>query len=160
MAIFADWALTLHLILIPWRFAWLISRLLVNFIPDHATKHHFIVSNFRKTFHLLLDYGELPALPILQIPFKHIWKEKRLLVIKKWEHLCDILKECHIKNHRNCSGYSLTVHHTQWAVMITKPTIEILWIAIVCLPCVIRSTKAHLCPKNSFWCGGFWWMLL
>ena len=49
-----------------------ISRLLVNFIPDHATKHHhFIVSNFRKIFHLFLEYGELPALPILQITFKH-----------------------------------------------------------------------------------------
>ena len=48
-----------------------ISQLLVNFIPDHATKHqHFIVSNFRKTFHLFLEYGELPALPILQITFK------------------------------------------------------------------------------------------
>ena len=47
-----------------------ISQLLVNFIPDHATKHqHFIVSNFRKTFHLFLEYGELPALPILQITF-------------------------------------------------------------------------------------------
>ena len=44
--------------------------LLVNFIPDHATKHkHFIVSNFRKTFHFFLEYGELPALPILQITF-------------------------------------------------------------------------------------------
>ena len=49
-----------------------VSQLLVNFIPDHATKHqHFIVSNFRKTFHLFLEYGELPALPIhvLQITF-------------------------------------------------------------------------------------------
>ena len=46
----------------------MISQLLVNFIPDHATKHqHFIVSNFRKTFHLFLEYGELPALPIDQI---------------------------------------------------------------------------------------------
>ena len=48
-----------------------ISWLLVNFIPDHATKHHhFIISNFRKTFHLFLEYGELPALPILQITCK------------------------------------------------------------------------------------------
>ena len=47
-----------------------ISQLLVNFIPDHATKHrHFIVSNFRQTFHLFLEYGELPALPILQTTF-------------------------------------------------------------------------------------------
>ena len=47
-----------------------ISQLLVIFIPDHATKHqHFIVSNFRKTFHLFLEYEELPALPILQITF-------------------------------------------------------------------------------------------
>ena len=37
-----------------------ISQLLVNFNPDHATKHqHFIVSHFRKTFHLFLKYGEL-----------------------------------------------------------------------------------------------------
>ena len=49
-----------------------ISQLLVNFIPDQATKHqHFIVSNFRKTFHLFLEYGELPALPIRQITFKY-----------------------------------------------------------------------------------------
>ena len=49
-----------------------ISQLLVNFIPDHATKHrHFIVNNFRKTFHLFLEYGELPALPILQITFNN-----------------------------------------------------------------------------------------
>ena len=48
-----------------------ISQLLVNFIADHATKLlHFIASNFRKTFHLFLEYGELPALPILQITFK------------------------------------------------------------------------------------------
>ena len=48
-----------------------ISQVLVNFIPDQATKHrHFIVSNFRKTFHLFLEYGELPALPILQITYK------------------------------------------------------------------------------------------
>ena len=49
--------------------------LLVNFIPDHATKHHhFIISNFRKTFHLFLEYGYnlIPALPILQITFKAI----------------------------------------------------------------------------------------
>ena len=47
-----------------------IFQLLVNFIPDHATKHwHFIVSNFRKTFHLFLEYGELPAIQILQITF-------------------------------------------------------------------------------------------
>ena len=54
-----------------------ISRLLLNFIPDHATKHwHFIVSNCRKTFHLFLENGELPALPnwILQNTFKHFWK--------------------------------------------------------------------------------------
>ena len=48
-----------------------IAQLSVNFITDHATKHqHFIVSNFRKTFHLFLEYGELPELPILQITFK------------------------------------------------------------------------------------------
>ena len=47
-----------------------ISQLLINFIPDHATKHqHFIVSNFRKTFRLFLENGELSALPILQITF-------------------------------------------------------------------------------------------
>ena len=47
-------------------------HVLVNFIPDHATKHlHIIVSNFRKTFHLFLEYGELPALPILQFTFNH-----------------------------------------------------------------------------------------
>ena len=40
-------------------------------VPDQFTKHqHFIVSNFRKTFHLFLEYGKLPALPILQIIFK------------------------------------------------------------------------------------------
>ena len=45
--------------------------LLVNFIPDHATKHrHFIVSNLRKIVHLFLEYGEGPTLPILQITFR------------------------------------------------------------------------------------------
>ena len=54
-----------------------ISQLLVNFIPDHTTKHrHFIVSNFRKTFHLFLEYGELPELPILQITFKSFLMDK------------------------------------------------------------------------------------
>ena len=34
-----------------------ISWLLVNLIPDHATRHrHFILFNIRKTFHLFLDY--------------------------------------------------------------------------------------------------------
>ena len=50
-------------------FAWWYLRLVVNFIPDHATKHqHFIVSNFRKTFHLFLEYEELPALPYSRLP--------------------------------------------------------------------------------------------
>ena len=46
-----------------------ISQLLVKFIPDHATKHwHLKVSNFRKTFHLFLEYWELAALMITNTP--------------------------------------------------------------------------------------------
>ena len=46
----------------------------IGVLPDHVTKHHhFIVSNFRKTFHLFLEYGELPALPVLQITFKAVF---------------------------------------------------------------------------------------
>ena len=107
-----------------------ISQLLVNFIPDHATKHrHFIVSNFRKTFHLFLEYGELLALPILQITFKLPVKISMHLVSRAYHCVstylyfsvsplpshslppsCKCVMTCYVS--RNCiftSGYGLVL---------------------------------------------------
>ena len=59
-----------------------ISWPLVNFILDHATKHrHFIVSNFRKTFHLFWNmgifqhyqYSRLPLLNVLHTKDRRGW---------------------------------------------------------------------------------------
>ena len=51
-----------------------ISQLLVNFILDHATKHrHFIVSNFRKTFHLFLE----------------LRYTRSVTMVERYEHCCN-----------------------------------------------------------------------
>ena len=94
-----------------WRWAYgkyyigvcmVISQLLVNFIPDHATKHqHFI--NCRKTVHLFLEYGELPALPILQITFNFEMFISQIISMIIWDFYSIILSRSFTVN-LSCPG--------------------------------------------------------
>ena len=42
----------------------------ISAISQLYSRSRYQVTSFRKPFHVSLEYGELPALPILQITFK------------------------------------------------------------------------------------------